>query len=164
VTGSPSAVGSPPAPLKGEELDAATVGLRELLQGPDLAPHLTALRPGMGVETLVLVPREGAPLEHTFSHERHVMHLFCSVVQSDALPALETSAATVAAAVTSAVGDLRREARWMTAAEAGVAGMTSGVRKVFSALGCPAPIQGITRGVDEAAEVPPHPKRPRRPR
>ncbi|CAJ1337061.1 unnamed protein product [Effrenium voratum] len=79
------------------------------------ASQLQALLASFGLE-VDLEPRAGA-LEHLFSHERHVMHVFQGHLEKK--PASQEE----------------RELIWLTASDAERAGITSGLQKVFDALG-----------------------------
>lgn len=74
-----------------------------------------------GLPTLQFAKLGIPPVLHVFSHEEHVSHLYQAVV-----------AEACHCGPSAAHG---REARWMTAADARVEGVTSGVLKIFRAYG-----------------------------
>jgi len=104
---------------------AAAASLAKLLQ--DLAP---AMPPGTPPPLAAGLELAGcSPVEHTFSHQRHNMFLFRTCIGTAAVPP-----AAPEPQQPPQEGSPPAWA-WMTAAEAEVAGVTSGVHRIFRALG-----------------------------
>lgn len=106
------------APLLPAQARVAEAALTALLA-------VLGVLPGPGPGCRELAAAGVPPVLHAFSHERHTMHLY-------RISVLTTATTSSTAAAADAGG---RPKQWMTPAEAEAAGITSGVRKIFSALG-----------------------------
>eukprot|EP00438_Fugacium_kawagutii_P031544 Skav209365 [mRNA] locus=scaffold1388:128652:129287:- [translate_table: standard] len=114
----------PPSGLLAGQLDFPSVEITQGDDNPlkaldDAARDVALQRLGelmvkdFALDSITLLPF-GVPLEHIFSHERHVMHIFRGIGRPR---------------------DCCREVLWLRVSEAQSVGITSGLQKVFGALG-----------------------------